>query len=191
MNKCRILHLNISTDICYNKKLYDMYNVHKMIWELWKDKKETPFIFRLENEDLYVLFNQPIDNTEVSWLKDARITEEKTINLNGIYSYEIIINPSIRCKEDKKIKALTKDDEIIKWWKKKGEKYGFKIKPEQTIVSHKEKDISRKKNITIFKVKIQGILEVTNPTLFNDQFVKGFGRAKRMGCGLMLINKKY
>jgi CRISPR system Cascade subunit CasE len=38
-------------------------------------------------------------------------------------------------------------------------------------------------------VDFQGILTVNDPVAFMAQYEKGFGRAKAMGCGLMLIRK--
>jgi CRISPR system Cascade subunit CasE len=42
-------------------------------------------------------------------------------------------------------------------------------------------------NVRFSSVDFQGILTVTDPTLFLNQYVRGFGRAKSMGCGLMMI----
>lgn len=38
-------------------------------------------------------------------------------------------------------------------------------------------------------VDYQGVLTVTDPVLFLQQCQKGFGRAKAMGCGLMMIRR--
>lgn len=41
--------------------------------------------------------------------------------------------------------------------------------------------------IRFSSVDFQGMLTVTDPQTFCDQYALGFGRAKAMGCGLMLI----
>jgi CRISPR system Cascade subunit CasE len=48
---------------------------------------------------------------------------------------------------------------------------------------------SEKKNHTVkfSSVDYQGILTITDPKRFSAQYEKGFGRAKAMGCGLMLV----
>ena len=190
MNKCAFLHVELSDEIVYNKKLYDIYNVHKMIWELWESCPKTPFLFRLKDNNLYVLYNKPIDNTNVKWLENARITTEKKINFNGSYSYDIIVNPTKRDKKSKKIIPFKKESNIFRWWEQKGKQSGFEVKIENTIICNKHNNVSSKE-IIIFQVYIQGFLKITNPDLFNEYFIKGFGRAKRFGCGLMLMNKKY
>ena len=49
---------------------------------------------------------------------------------------------------------------------------------------------SKKKNgnfIQFSSVDLEGIITVTEPEKFLQQYFKGFGRAKALGCGLMLI----
>ncbi len=49
---------------------------------------------------------------------------------------------------------------------------------------------SQKKNgntIRFSSVDFQGMLTVSNPQTFYRQYAQGFGRAKSMGCGLMLV----
>ncbi|RAW90362.1 type I-E CRISPR-associated protein Cas6/Cse3/CasE [Photorhabdus laumondii] len=41
--------------------------------------------------------------------------------------------------------------------------------------------------IQFSSVDFQGLLTITNGELYLEQYAKGFGRAKAMGCGLMLI----
>jgi len=189
MNKCAFLHIKLSEKTIYSKKLYNMYAIHKMIWELWRHKTETPFIFRMKDDNLYVLYNIPIENKDVEWLKESRTTKEKEINFNGTYSYDIIVNPVKRDMKSRKIIPFKKDENILSWMERKGKKSGFDIDKEKTIILNKYNDISN--NVTIFKANIRGILKITDPCLFNRNFIKGFGRAKRFGCGLMLIEQKY
>lgn len=42
-------------------------------------------------------------------------------------------------------------------------------------------------NVRFSSVDFQGILTITDPTVFLNQYACGFGRAKSMGCGLMMI----
>lgn len=44
-------------------------------------------------------------------------------------------------------------------------------------------------NIRFSSVDFQGILTISDPTVFLNQYESGFGRAKSMGCGLMMIRK--
>jgi CRISPR system Cascade subunit CasE len=51
---------------------------------------------------------------------------------------------------------------------------------------------SQKRNAQAIKfssVNFQGLLTLTNPVLFLKKYKEGFGRAKSLGCGLMMIRK--
>ncbi|CAG9000052.1 MAG: CRISPR system Cascade subunit CasE [Candidatus Celerinatantimonas neptuna] len=53
--------------------------------------------------------------------------------------------------------------------------------------SYKKQRNENRQLIQFSSVDIQGILTVRDPARFLAQYVQGFGRAKSMGCGLMLI----
>lgn len=42
-------------------------------------------------------------------------------------------------------------------------------------------------SVRFSSVDFQGVMTIKDPSLFIDQYQKGFGRAKSMGCGLMMI----
>lgn len=44
-------------------------------------------------------------------------------------------------------------------------------------------------NVQFSSVDFQGTLTINDPDIFLNQYGQGFGRAKAMGCGLMLIRK--
>jgi len=55
-----------------------------------------------------------------------------------------------------------------------------------TYTQHKSKKRAGQ-NVQFSSVDFQGVLTVKDPDLFLSQYIKGFGRAKALGCGLMLI----
>ena len=216
MNKCRFLHIKLSEKIIVEKELYNTYNLKNMIWDLWGYEKEPVFLFRIDSNDLYVLFRKPIKNDDIPWIQNASITDEKIMNLEGTYSYKIVVNPifkkpkrpegwdranisSITDKDttewwpwDKDNIPLKDYEDIEEWWRRQGEQHGFKILGSIKISNrHNDSFKNKNNNITIFKVDIQGVLETTDTELFNNSFVKGFGKSKRFGCGLMLITNKF
>jgi len=54
-------------------------------------------------------------------------------------------------------------------------------------VSHKGQKQNKQDKIQFSSVDYQGVLTVQDPERFITQLEKGFGRAKSLGCGLMLI----
>ncbi|MGO3738086.1 MAG: type I-E CRISPR-associated protein Cas6/Cse3/CasE [Marinomonas foliarum] len=72
---------------------------------------------------------------------------------------------------------------------KRLENWGFTLDflPEvQTYVQHRS-DKNQEDRIRFSSVDYQGVLTVQDPEKFLEQLEKGFGRAKSLGCGLMLI----
>lgn len=58
----------------------------------------------------------------------------------------------------------------------------------ESYIQHRSKKKSGN-TIQFSSVDFQGVLTVTKPEVFLNQYQKGFGRAKGLGCGLMLIRK--
>lgn len=67
--------------------------------------------------------------------------------------------------------------------------WGIELEALPDMISY-EQHKSKKRgghNVQFSSVDFQGVLTVKEPELFLAQYVKGFGRAKALGCGLMLI----
>lgn len=72
---------------------------------------------------------------------------------------------------------------------KRLDSWGFTLDflPEvQTYLQHSSNK-SHKDKIHFSSVDYQGVLTVKDPEIFLSQLEKGFGRAKSLGCGLMLV----
>ncbi len=68
------------------------------------------------------------------------------------------------------------------------ERWGFKLDAVPDIECYTQHR-SRKKNhnVQFSSVDFQGIMTIEEPERFLEAYSKGFGRAKAMGCGLMMI----
>ncbi|WP_257279962.1 MULTISPECIES: type I-E CRISPR-associated protein Cas6/Cse3/CasE [unclassified Endozoicomonas] len=77
------------------------------------------------------------------------------------------------------------------WLEKKAESGGFKLESTQATgyLWHSLSDAKQKRNAGYSSMDYQGVLQITNENLFWEQLQKGFGQAKRFGCGLMLIRR--
>lgn len=67
--------------------------------------------------------------------------------------------------------------------------WGIELEALPDMISY-EQHKSKKRgghNVQFSSVDFQGVLTVKEPELFLAQYVKGFGRAKALGCGFMLI----
>lgn len=85
--------------------------------------------------------------------------------------------------------------EGLAWLKRQGAKAGFKPHHVSADDYHTEilprfgNEAKRKNRPDFGILDLSGQLEVTDPEAFLGQLVRGFGRAKAFGCGLMLIRR--
>jgi CRISPR system Cascade subunit CasE len=77
------------------------------------------------------------------------------------------------------------------WLKAQGEKHGFSLPAQPRVDGYETLKIPRPggPNIRISTLDFDGILQVTDPALFNAALLRGFGHARAFGCGLMLIRR--
>ncbi len=125
-----------------------------------------------------------------------RIKEGQTwqFRLRANPIHHVIANGETQTQEKKqrgKIYAHVTEDQQSKWLLDRGERYGFMLNVDSFRVV--QRDIKRFKHrngfITLGIATYEGVLEVTDVTLFRNALINGIGRAKAYGCGLMTIGK--
>lgn len=79
----------------------------------------------------------------------------------------------------------------INWLEQKTEAGGFELEQVQATgyLWHSLSSVTQKRNAGYSSMDYQGVLRVTDTVAFVSQLEKGFGPAKRFGCGLMLIRR--
>lgn len=81
----------------------------------------------------------------------------------------------------------------IDWLQARSEANGFEIESEQVIVDayrqHESFSKQQKKSVRYSTVDFQGLLTVTDAAKFNETLLKGIGKSKAFGCGLLLVKK--
>ncbi|MCX8667194.1 type I-E CRISPR-associated protein Cas6/Cse3/CasE [Acetobacteraceae bacterium B3987] len=86
-------------------------------------------------------------------------------------------------------------EEGTAWLARQGEKAGFIFSPDDVRVDDYRVELlprfngRRADRPKLGILDFEGRLEVTDPEAFLAQLVKGFGRAKAFGCGLILIRR--
>ena len=76
-----------------------------------------------------------------------------------------------------------------KWLTDRCEKLGFSIKNFDIVQREMKKFKRQNKHVTISMVTYEGILEIENIEIFRETIMKGIGRAKAYGCGLLTLAK--
>ncbi len=94
------------------------------------------------------------------------------------------------CPEKPSLYELVQDSCTI-WLARRAEKCGFKLVDSENKLSVNGYLQQRgdKKDIRFTTVDFAGVLQVTNPTVFEQSLFQGIGKAKAFGCGLMLIRR--
>lgn len=79
----------------------------------------------------------------------------------------------------------------VNWLEKKAEAGGFELEQAQATgyLWHSLSNVKQKRHAGYSSMDYQGVLRVTDAAAFVSQLRKGFGPAKRFGCGLMLIRR--
>lgn len=90
---------------------------------------------------------------------------------------------------------LVREEKQIEWLKRKGEQHGFRLR--QVMVSDPQKHLLWKHKpsprtgnvppITLFTVRFDGVLQITDPEAFAQALRQGIGPAKAFGCGLLSL----
>lgn len=77
------------------------------------------------------------------------------------------------------------------WLEAQGQRYGFRPLGEPRVDGYGRRRIPREGEapIRFSTLDFDGVLEVTDPDAFVAAILRGFGKAKAWGCGLMLIRR--
>ena len=76
------------------------------------------------------------------------------------------------------------------WLDRVGQKHGFAVEPGLRADGYQTLQLPRAgRAIQLGTLEYEGVLQVTDPKLFVERLVAGFGRARAFGCGLMLVRR--
>ena len=191
-----------------------VYSTHQMLWLLFTEEEERSFLFREEqNTDgskaFFVLSSVKPESNESTFSVQTKAFTPK-LQSGQRLGFTLRANPTV-CTTDEKGKSRRHDvmmhakraakesgvsdseeirllmEQAAQEWisnSKRLDNWGFTLDflPEvQTYMQH------RSDKIRFSSVDYQGVLTVQDPEKFLAQLEKGFGRAKSLGCGLMLI----
>jgi CRISPR system Cascade subunit CasE len=94
-------------------------------------------------------------------------------------------------KNDNTALKMAMEQAVMQWVtdSKRLAQWGMSFDALPNIETYTQHDSKKRSghNIRFSSVDFQGILTITDPIAFLNQYESGFGRAKSMGCGLMMI----
>ena len=111
--------------------------------------------------------------------------------MDAIYSISGQMVLTLDQLSDRPVKRMKIADHVAGGWLASiGERVGFNIEQFQ-VDNYSVRKLSRSKgeNVTIGVLDMMGVILVERPEPFITALIKGFGRAKAFGCGLMLVRR--
>lgn len=110
----------------------------------------------------------------------------ETLPVNKRLRFRLRANPCV--SRNKKRIGLFKNEEQRDWLKRKGLAHGFEvcalqISQEQMLKGHQK----GRGAISIFSVLFDGIMSVTEPSVFKETVAGGIGHGKALGLGMLSV----
>ena len=196
-----------------------VYASHQLIWQLFSNYTERSFLYREEMgstgmPEFYVL-SKTEPQVSLPILSCVTKLFEPKLDKGHQLSFKLRANPTVCVKgEDGKqrrhdvmmqVKYNVKDElsdaqslkmhmeqAAISWLnnEKRLDEWGITLDFQPAIDGYTQHKVQKKRHqIQFSSVDYQGMLTVQYPQKFINQYAKGFGRAKGMGCGLMMIKR--
>jgi CRISPR system Cascade subunit CasE len=189
---------------------------HKLVWALFADNgdRRRDFLWREEKPGQFMtLSNRPpndphrlfdLDFKPFAPLLSAGEHLGFTLRANPV-----VARPEARGERGKRhdvvmnaLRTVPKSDRAASrpeamltagraWLARQGEAHGFAPVGDADVDGYDSLRIPRAacKPMVFGVLDISGILQVQDPTRFLAQLIRGFGRARAFGCGLMLIRR--
>ena len=174
------------------------------------DKERTRKLWRLDtlygDQILLILSENKIDLTSVAEQfgydgsfesKMYDVLLERITN-GSRWHFRLKANPTIQKYDEKKgrgkVLAHITTEYQGEWLKKQAEKNGFSLNNEEWLVTGSRWYVFKKNRNKPAKVKMlaatyEGILTVTDADAFRTALVKGIGREKAFGMGMLTVTK--
>ena len=184
-------------------KVHDDYALHKVVYGLFEDIRSEEEKKNGENSGILyadkggnfreriilILSNRkPHQTPQFGKVESIGIIQD-FIN-HEKYAFEVTINPSKRENQSRKIIPLRNSLDIKKWFLEKAPKsWGFEAIEQSLEVSNLNVQSFEKSGhkVTNGMATIKGELKVTDSEKFHNSFLKGIGRGRSFGLGLLQI----
>lgn len=208
----KIMRLKLNTHLVKTLKALNNPNIfHAALEASLEGDQRSRLLWRVdtlkENKYLLVVSQAPLNtkilegqfgySNEPAQVKNYDLLLDR-VKSGSIWLFKLTANPTKSISNDNdqrgKVTSLYREEDLIKWLKRRGEKNGFlvrdanvKIIGSRWISFSKKQD--KKKRVSFQEVTYQGLLEVTDPDAFRKCLVDGLGRSKAYGMGLLTLVK--
>ncbi len=118
---------------------------------------------------------------------------EEALQENTILCFSLLACPAKKVKSEGKNSKrvlLRGEKERLEWLKRQGEKYGFSLLEAHEVA--KEEKLSGTKpsgEFFVVGVPFEGVLQISDPALFQEGFKNGIGAEKAYGLGMLMLSR--
>lgn len=183
-------------------KITDPYSLHRVVYSLYEPTRTDPntpsgFLFADKGGDVRGRQVLMLSNRAPAEAIDGQYgnVESKPIPdtfLNhGAYRFEVVVNPTKRNNETKKLIPIKGRGPIANWFADRAaQQWGFEVIEQHLQIDRVNVLKFKAKNghqITQAQAHVNGMLRVSDRKRFTDSFKNGIGRGRAFGCGLLQI----
>lgn len=199
-----VLHLSRKDVQALNIK--DPYSLHLSVYKLFEDVRSTEekqssvasgFLYADQGGDyksrkILLLSNRmPSEKIDGEYGEVLSKEIQPSFLSHKQYRFKVVINPTQRDNASRKLIPVKGREAVGQWFSQRAEQsWGFKVAQRQlqvdsiNVLQFKDKN---QRSVTLAQAQVQGVLEVTNQSQFEQSFAQGIGRGRAFGCGLLQI----
>ena len=186
------------------------YDAHRLVWSLFGDAsaRERDFLFRVdrrpEGVTIHTLSHRlPADETGLFEVETKAVDLKFTVGQK--LDFLLLANP-IRTRNGQRhdvvldrIKALRVEGaspdtmevaqtEGAAWITRQGASAGFDVMS-STVRNYGQRQFAKPRGprVKLAVMELSGQIQINDPHVFRDAVLRGFGKGKAYGCGLMLL----
>jgi len=187
-------------------RIRDSYDWHQRIWQAFsgRDDEKRDFLSRVDEiDDAYrLLIVSPAAPSRPDWCPTHCFQTKPIADSffdHGQFRFSLLANPTRKIrveteggqrKKNGRRVPITQREGLLAWLQRKAEAGGFNLcQPDQVRIIPKGRAYFHKPGAqgVHHAVEFQGVLTVTDPSLFRMTFAAGIGSAKGFGFGLLAI----
>lgn len=187
------------------------YAAHQLLWQLFSIEAQRSFLFRHESMpqgSIFYVLSESKPEQRPGLVVQTKALQPKLYKGQRL-AFSLRANPTVHfdnkrhdvlmhAKRQAKEQGITTEqcwpamEQAARNWLCAGsrmERWGVRIATQPVVESYIQHQSKKKPdhNIRYSSVDYQGILSIVDVDRFWRQYCRGFGRAKALGCGLMLI----
>jgi CRISPR system Cascade subunit CasE len=191
-------------DRSVHRDLSNAHALHQRIMQAFPDEQrhnpraDWAVLFRQEPDSGIVLVQSTIP-PDWAYLPPGYLTQpanatpvdldRSRLDPGRVLQFRLKANPSKRDKQTRKLIGLFHSADQLAWLERQGTQHGFQLLsadaiPTPNVFGRKG---SSQAPIRLLTVMYQGVLQISDPTLFRQALQQGIGRGRSYGCGLLSI----